>query len=491
MDLLEIRKQNPWWESKTRILEDPKLRDYEAATVKWRPRLMNYLLLDKDAVYSVRGPRQVGKTTMVKLLIKDLLEQNTSINILYYACDLLKDSTDLNDLLETYHAWIRTQNQDRIYLFLDEISSVKEWQKAVKFFIDLHGNRSITMVVTGSHTLDIKMSAERLPGRVGEKEHISTHKILLPMKFAEYVELRDPTLYTQIRTVGLDTAKTRNEEFRTLLNGEIPSSAQNLLRLQPELDLIFDEYLLTGGIMVAVNEYLQHKRIDARIYDLYVRQLIGDMTRLKRDEKTAKLILAALLRRTCTPVSWNGVRKETGIAAQPTVDQYAHILSDMFVLNIFYQIEMDGKVKRASDKKIHILNPFIFHALQGWLVNPAQDPFESSQNFLANPENKSKLVEGVVGNHLGRAAYGIRPSDTFDPSDHIFYLKTKKGHEVDFMFKTDGLLSGVDVTYQNTLNPEDFRALAKLGRGCMISKREFSSRERISVVPVSIFLLYI
>ena len=29
MDILEIRKQNPWWENRVRIEEDPKIRDYD------------------------------------------------------------------------------------------------------------------------------------------------------------------------------------------------------------------------------------------------------------------------------------------------------------------------------------------------------------------------------------------------------------------------------------------------------------------------------
>src|SRR3989344_6913911 len=230
MDLLEIRKQNPWWESKERIEIDPKLRDFEASSVKWMPRLKKYIYLDKNAVYSIRGPRQVGKTTLIKIIIKELLEKNESINIMYFACDLLKDYQALNDLLDTYHTWIRNQIKGRIFIFLDEISSVKEWQKSIKFFIDSKGNSNITLLVTGSHTLDIKNSAERMPGRVGEKEHVPTHKILLPMKFAEYVEMRNPQLYNQFKSFELHVAQKRNKQFLELMNGMIPQSAHNLLR---------------------------------------------------------------------------------------------------------------------------------------------------------------------------------------------------------------------------------------------------------------------
>ncbi len=491
MDLLDIRKQNPWWESKERINDDLKIRDYTAAKVKWMPRLKKYIFLDKNAVYSIRGPRQVGKTTLIKIIVKELLEKNNSFNVMYFACDLLRDNIALNDLLNTYYSWVRGQNKERIFIFLDEISSVKDWQKSIKLFIDTNGNAGLTIILTGSHTLDIKSSSERLPGRVGEKEHISTHKILLPMKFAEYAEMRNPGLYRQVKEFKLDVAEERAQQFLELINGKLPKSAQNLIRLLPELDALLDEYLLTGGIMVAVNEYVENRRISSQIYEMYIRQLIGDMARMNREEKTAKLILAAMLKRIGSVYSWNSIKKDAGIPAQPTVDQYANILQTMFVLNIHYKIETDGTIKSASDKKVYVLNPFIFHALNSWLINPAQDPYQSATDFLLNTENKSKLIEAVVGDHLSRAAYNIHPADIFDPSDFIFYLKTSKGHEVDFIFKIDDISAGIEVKYQNSLNPEDFRGLNKIGHGCMVSKKDFSQKEKLAVIPVSLFLLYI
>lgn len=161
MDILEIRKQNPWWEYKGRIEEDPKIRDYEHSVIKWTPRLKKYIFLDQDVVYSIRGPRQVGKTTLIKLIIRELLQKKNEINILYFACDLLKDNLALMDLLETYRTWVSAQNQDRLHIFLDEISSVKDWQKAIKQFVDIYSNKNMTLILTGSHTLDIKNSTER------------------------------------------------------------------------------------------------------------------------------------------------------------------------------------------------------------------------------------------------------------------------------------------------------------------------------------------
>jgi len=116
--------------------------------------------------------------------------------------------------------------------------------------------------------------------------------------------------------------------------------------------------------------------------------------------------------------------------------------------------------------------------------------FLMEKNILSS-EKKSVLIESLVFNHLSRAFYNMRPSDIYDPADIIFYAKTNKGYEVDFVFKAQDILGGIEVKYQNTLNSGDFRGLIKIGKGCLISKTEINQKNRMCTIPVSLFLLYI
>jgi predicted AAA+ superfamily ATPase len=491
MDQLKLQKQNPWWENPHRIEEDLKIQELNKSTVKWAPRLLKHIDLEKNAVYSIRGPRQVGKTTALKIIIRELLKTKHNANIFYFACDDVKDYIQLGDILETYYDWLRNQNNERTYIFLDEISYVKEWQRAIKHFIDTQGNNNLTMILTGSNILDLKKSTERLPGRVGEKEGVSTNKILLPMKFAEYVELRNPEIYAQVKKWKLHEHSTRNLDFQELLMGKIPKSAWDLSRLSLALDKLLDEYLLTGGIMLAVNEYHNTGRISSQIYDLYLKQIVGDITRAGREEKTAKLILGSIVKRMGTPASWNGIRTENDIASSPTVEQYAYILQDIFVTSICYKLELNGEENHASNKKLYFINSFVYSALYHWLFENTRDPYTVSQENINNPEKKSILIESLVLNHLSRAIYNIRPNDLFDLSDHIYYAKTNKGIEIDFIIKLGNILRGIEVKYQNSINSEDFMGLRKLKQGCMITKNRLEQREGFAVIPASLFLIYI
>lgn len=491
MEFQTLKKQNPWWEGTNRINEDIKLIELENSPLKWNPRLLKHIDFEKNAVYSIRGPRQIGKTTTIKLVIRELLKTKPAKNIFYFACDNLVDNIQLAELLEIFYGYVRTQNKERVYIFLDEISYVKDWQKAIKHFIDLNGSQNITITLTGSNILDLKRSSERLPGRVGEKEGISSNKIFLPMKFAEFVELKSPELHSRVKQLRLDEPEIRNKEFQEILNGTVPKSALELSYLQRALDGLLDDYLVTGGIMVAINELQKTGKISSQIYDMYTKQIFADITRAGREEKTAKLILSSILKKMGTPSSWNGIRKENDIPSQQTVEQYVYVLRDIFVLNLCYKTELSGEGNYAGNRKIYLSNTFIYNALFHALFEPTKDPYLLSHENLLNSEIKSILIESLVLNHLNRAFYSFRPSDLYDPSDFIYYAKTKKGNEIDFVVKTPQGLRGMEVKYQNQINPEDLIGIKKIKHGVLVTKDKLEQKDGIAVIPVSLFLLYI
>ena len=465
--------------------------ELEKFELRWTPRLLKHIDFEKNAVYSIRGPRQIGKTTTLKIVIRNILKTKPAQNIFYFACDNLKDNLQLSEILELFYERVRTQNQERVYIFLDEISYVKDWQKAVKHFIDLKGSQNITITLTGSDILDLKKSSERLPGRVGEKEGVSSNKILLPMKFSEFIEIKRPNLHEKIKALHLDEHTTKIKEFQDILNGSLPQSVFTLSYIQPELDTLLDEYLTTGGIILVMNNFYKTRTISLQIYELYIKQIFADVTRVGREEKTAKLILASILKRMGTPSSWNAISKENDIASAQTIEQYAYILRDIFALSICYKIDLDGTPNYAANRKLYFSNSFIYTALYHAVFDPTKDPFLVSQEILLNPERKSILIEALVLNHLNRAFYNFLPSDLYDPSDLLFYSKTKKGQEIDFVVRTEKGLQGIEVKYQNQIKAGDLMGIKKLRSGIIISKNTLEQRDRIALIPASLFLVYI
>ena len=491
-DIAELAKQNTWWADVTAIEGDDKIKDFDAAMVKWTPRLKKYLHLNNDVLYSLRGPRQVGKTTLVKLIIREELKKRKPTDIFYFTCDLVTSPDVLKDIIESYLTWAKRQSGERKLIILDEVSRVREWEFALKNIIDVFSLTGKTFILSGSSSWDLKHGIERLPGRKGELSGEQNHKVLLPMKFSEYVETRNPELYSKISAIGLADNNTRKAAFMDLIHGQSHRWVDQLLPLLAQLDELFDEYLITGGIMTAVNQFQAKKEINNSVYELYLQFFFGDVARMMREETTAKKILSAVVKHLGKPVGWTAIARGMDIRSPLTVVQYADILHNLFALNIYNAFDQNNRVpKHRSDKKLQIPNSFFFHAFRGYVENPTGNYFKYSQQLVQTTDGKSFLAECICGDHLSRLSYNFAPSDLFDQTNSVFYVSTTRGETIDFIARLGEELVPVEVKYQNQINGDDYNAIKKFKHGILATKKTFETKGQHVAIPLPILLLFI
>jgi len=99
VSIADLYEFNPWWQDPQRIEEDPQVTEWRGAAFRWVPRLCR-TFEDVDVIYTMRGPRRVGKTTLLKLKIMELLRKGANPkNILYFSCDLLSGPRQLAETL--------------------------------------------------------------------------------------------------------------------------------------------------------------------------------------------------------------------------------------------------------------------------------------------------------------------------------------------------------------------------------------------------------
>jgi len=111
IDYMFLTYQNPWWTDRTSINKDAKIREFEASSVKFLPGSVIDLELKSEAINIVHGPRQTGKSTALKLLIRNLLhDQVPAERIFYFSCDALDTRKDLIDLVLVFLNSIKDQS---------------------------------------------------------------------------------------------------------------------------------------------------------------------------------------------------------------------------------------------------------------------------------------------------------------------------------------------------------------------------------------------
>jgi len=496
MDVSDLADFNPWWKDPSSIHSDLKMAEYERSKVKWLPRLRKYIDLSGDRIYTLRGPRQVGKTTQLKLIIRELIEDHSvdPMAILYFTCDTFSRPNDIVDTVRAYLAFSSGLPKGaRSYIFIDEVSAVEGWSGAVKLLADTGELRGKALVLTGSHSLDIKHSAERLPGRRGTGGG-PLDKILLPMKFSEYVFALRPDLAKPLATFHNQGREERFAMFRKLFEGEIDDAIRTELMLySKELRHVLDAYMLTGGIVRAIEENERRSRISSDTYELYLNAVMGDLARWRYHDSTAKRILRSIVEKMTTRVSSNGIAEENGIGSHNMVSSYLDALENSFVLNVFYQVALDDRLPsyREDSKKVYVTDPFIYHALRGWVKGDA-DYYRSARDAVMDKVERSRIVEMVVGDHLIRCSYGMTLSDLFSHHEHVFHHRSKRSdREVDFVLRDGKALLPVEVKYQGSVSAGDLRNLYPLGHGVVVTGKEMWAHRTYSALPAEFFLMLI
>jgi predicted AAA+ superfamily ATPase len=496
MSISEIAEWNEWWKTGKFSQDDPNIEDWSHSNFKWFPRL-GETFEKEEVLYILRGPRRVGKTTLVKLLIRRLLNQGTPPdNVLYFPCDAVETPKQLVTAIETYLTKQRRQDA-WAHLFIDEISTLIEWQKTIKVLIDAGKFRDCTVILTGSHSIDLRKGSESLAGRRGKIQNLkygSPDRILLSAKFAEYVETLNPSLSKEIRNLWLLSQENREKMFLEMACGRIPDEIRRLDVFVKDLDFMLDQYMITGGIAVAINQYVSTRRIADGTYNDYVGLVVRDIIRWKFYEHYARQVLRRIFEVNCSQVSWNDLKNGTDIRDMKTAESYAQILKDSFVINYHYQLDVEKcSADYASGKKIYLQDPFIFHAIRGWVYG--KRAFDFGNDYLTSNENKSKLVECIVSNHLSRFMYKVNPSSLFDPSNFVFYWKGKK-REVDFVIDIGNKYLPIEVKYSNNVQRDDANGIKDfIKTGCshkcgiLTSRTQLEVGKNYVVIPLGVLLL--
>jgi len=353
-----IRANNPWWSSKGVIEEDNLILEFESQKYRYIHPLIKNFPQTTDAVITLRGPRRVGKSTLIRLIIKKLLTEQKIPKeaVFFFPCDRVRDFNDLFDVIKNYLDFARPRTGSRLFIFLDEISFVTDWQKAIKEMVDAGLLKKTLVLLTGSSILDLKYGSEFLAGRRGQ---ISPADIFYyPLSFKDFVNLIDPEVLINIDPLALSYQL-------------------------PKLQKLYHDFLITGGFPKTINEYFTLERIENSSYETFLAWFENDLHKTGRSEIRAYELVNNIIRTLTTPVSFTALARDSAFSSHFAVQEYTEIMEKMFILfplNTFLIGEKRPDPKK--NKKIYFSDPFIFNALYLKTQEQMENPFLQSQKII-------------------------------------------------------------------------------------------------------------
>jgi predicted AAA+ superfamily ATPase len=166
--LNDLKRLNPWWEGGAAGERLPVKR--------WAFQLLfNRLKSGLAKATVLRGPRQIGKSTLMQQIIEGLLNEGVPAkNIFYIQFDEIPGLMRLPEPILRLADWHekallgKTYNQTTaegkpVFLLLDEVQNLSEWAPQLKFLVD---NSAVRVMVTGSSALRIEQGRDSLAGRI-------------------------------------------------------------------------------------------------------------------------------------------------------------------------------------------------------------------------------------------------------------------------------------------------------------------------------------
>jgi predicted AAA+ superfamily ATPase len=371
-----MKKQNPWWEDE----EDFHVKKWEEMKVKWIPKWIKNISLSPFSLNFVFGPRQTGKTTGIKLLIQELLKRFEKEAIFYFDVTLLADAESLRKVLDEYLEIKRVEKIESSFIFLDEVTSLDNWWRIVKAYVDMGIFQNDVITVTGSSSLKLKGQVELFPGRRGKGKDIS----VLPLSFREFLE---------VRGVKVEASK------------KIEKDMKKAWKEEEKIKKFFKVYLETGGYPISINK-------DPTAELQLISAIENEILRAGKSLELMKGIISSIFKKAPSPLSFSTIGNELGISYK-TVQEYAEIAKRLFILDFAYYKERN--VKWRKERKFFFLDPFLAKTFCIWC----------DEKFL-----ESALYEWVVQSHLLRkfgSVYYYRNSFEIDCIADNLKVEVKAG----------------------------------------------------------------
>ncbi len=443
-----LGKQNVWWEG--RIENDVHLSQWGEHERRWIPFDLEELSLKPFSLNIVVGPRQAGKTTLLKFAVKKLLESGVRPkSVLYVRCDEILEARQLREVIETFFALAASK---QVFIFLDEITDVAGWEKAIKGFIDDGDFREAAVTISGSNAFQLQKGAELFPGRRGNGKDVS----VLPLSFRDYLGVVDEELAKTI-------PKLEN------LNKIDFAGIKKLLSNQARLQKHFYNYLQSGGFPLAVLSHLKDGRVCESAKEAYKSWVIGDILKNGKSDVVGREIFKVLLSKAPSPLSWESIAQETSIKSPPTIASYVELFERLFVALPLYAVDPNtGSREFAKNKKIHFQDPFLWHLLEEWCMQPIEHKTEV-------------LVEACLACHVAR--FLARKHGGKRLGDYVSYWRNN--YEIDVVAHAQGKLSGFEVKWSDKQNEFTFK-IGPIKNLTYLSKNTFKEKPR--VIPLALFL---
>jgi predicted AAA+ superfamily ATPase len=359
------------------------------------------LALGDTPVVLINGPRQAGKTTLVREVLKGRANTREVS---------LDDATTLAAALHDPVAFAGSFDGT---LFIDEIQKAKPLLPAIKLLVD-DDRRPGRFILTGSaNILLLPKIADSLAGRM------------------EIITLR-PLAQCEIEG-------TRPTMIDRLFDGQPPPAMDSSSRP-------LEERIHGGGYPEALARPVSRRRAwHASYLTAILQRDVKDIAGIEHLYETPRL-LSLLAARSGGLLNTADVSRDAGLAYS-TLRRYMGLFETAFLIKLIPAWSVHSGKRLVKAQKL-LLGDTGFMA---YLLHYGPG------NLLDDPRVAGRFLETFVGTEL------LKLCSFSERQPELLHYRTSGGAEVDFVLESGGrLIAGIEVKCSRTIRSSDFRGLQQL-----------------------------
>jgi predicted AAA+ superfamily ATPase len=416
---------------------DPDLCALKTLHFQHNFALLDQLPITEPGIYTLCGGHLTGKTTLLKSWMMRLLQNNVTPNaIAFIAAHLIDDYHQLHRVMQKQLSLM--PRHGKIFLILDDITSIHDWDKAIALIAKEEVFENITLMLSCSD-LSLKEAVQKkFPALRGNARLVDFH--LYPLSFREAVMLK------------------HSEDIKPAILFEE-----------------FNQYLKHGGYLIAINDIETHGHIQDATLTRYFEAVRKGVLNRGKHERYLNEILNAIFKYYNEQTTWNALATELSIDHPKTIGDYFALLESMDVVFVQYAL-LEETLQPAPKKarKLMFTDPFVFHAMQAAL-SKSKNHFEAQINAaVSHSDTSSKLVESCIIMQFKR----IYPT---------YYIKSEG--EVDLAYVHNQRFWPIEITWANQIRAKDLKQILKYPNGRILTKTDRSGIiEHIKTEPLPLAL---
>lgn len=367
--------------------------------------------LDKPEIIVLLGARQVGKSSIMTLLMNEMTDDACA----YFD---LEDTYNLGIVssVDTFLAYLKSQKphaEKRINVFIDEFQYLPEPARFLKLIHDHHPE--VKLIISGSSSFEIrKKFTDTLTGR----KMVFT---IYPLNFTEYLLFRGSRYLDNKRLIELPGILRHFNKARTLHV------------LTPKILPLLEDFMIYGGYPLPTLTADTETRILRlkEIHNTYIQKDIKDLARLENIPQFNRLV-AFLSVQNGNLLNLNEIGKETGIPRR-------HLEKHLFLLE----------------------NTFVTHLLKPYFRNRQKEITKMPKMYFGDTGLRNINIDDMrpldKRDDAGRLAENFFYSEFLKKRmllSDIRFWRDKQQHEVDFVMIEDHRPIPIEIKYRRFVKPE-------------------------------------